>query len=169
MATGHLLTIGCTGMLAPALRSLSPGYAHTTVIARTASLFQLDGALRVDADWGETQSFVGGAERAITEHGPPNVVLAWVHRDGEDALRSVMRLLHNGTLVVRVLGSSTGDPRERDAEWRSWAPDGVRCASVVLGRVRTGDGWRWLTHEEISAAAVEAVRTERDAFAGTLG
>ena len=164
----HLLAIGCTGMLAGALRTLAPGFDEVTVVARQASAFGLAGATPVEADWRDAEGFVNAIHLAVVARPPVSACLIWAHEAGDEAIARVLGALHPGTRVVHVLGSSTGDPRERAHRWRDACPAHVHHVSVALGRVRGGSSWRWLTHDEICDGALRAWRTRRDVVVGEL-
>lgn len=165
----HLLAIGCTGMLAGALRTLAPGHEHVTIVSRHASAFTLPGATPVDADWSDADAFVTSMHVALVSRPPVSGCLLWAHASADASVARVLGSLGDGVRVVQVLGSMHSDPRERAEGWREACAPGVQYTSVALGRVRGGSSWRWLTHDEVCDGTLRAWRTRKDVVVGELG
>ncbi|QTR02203.1 hypothetical protein J7S33_23840, partial [Saccharothrix algeriensis] len=112
----------------------------------------------VRADWarpGELADRVRGVLPA-----PADLLVAWVHTSyREPVLRAVAPLLAPTAPVVevhdsRAISSRQGVPAPILA--------GHPTQQVVLGFVRHGGGTRWLSHEEMSAGVLAAVRRALD-------
>ncbi len=165
----HLLAVGATGMLAPALADLSRRARRVSSLARSASRNTPAGARPYDSDWTDAAGFRSAVEKAIADHGPPTHALIWMHRTGERSARWLLGALEAPCEVVHVLGSSSGDPRAGDETWQTLCAPGVERRAVVLGAVREAGSTRWLTHEEISAGALRAFDERRSLVVGELG
>jgi hypothetical protein len=108
----------------------------------------------VKADWTIPTALAKAAGEALG--GPADLLVAWVHREVRaGVLRSVAPLLVRGAPVVEVHGSASANPV-------GGCPDAILpghpTQQVVLGYVRHAGRTRWLTHEEISAGVLDAVR-----------
>lgn len=98
---------------------------------------------------------------AIAPMGPFDLALTWLHPPA-DLLRAALDgMIAPGGRLVEVMGSrsiSLGKNGEASiAERRAEAlalQDEITYAQVILGFVLEGTSSRWLSHEEISAAAV---------------
>lgn len=154
-----VLVVGGTGMLGPAVRELLDSARTVVLVARRASNFHhKDDAGRlvtVDADWEDAEQFGETLRRAV--HGlNVEAALLWVHLPHRDPVVRVLDdLLPPGAVVVRLWGTGSGQPRE-DAHVAARL-EGRTMREVYLGSVASPQGWRWLTHSEISAGALEAL------------
>ena len=159
----HALTLGCTGMLAGAALGLeADGYA-VSWLSRSGTL--PDGAHGTShiCDWESATSLQAAVRSAIEANGLPEIVLAWAHTVGP--VLEIARAISGSTKNVRlhhVLGSSVSDPARKDALARiklgfDGLP-GIDWRAICLGFVRSGETSRWLTHDEISAGALAAIR-----------
>lgn len=111
-------------------------------------------ALWVAADWSDPAGLATRARRALG--GPVDLLVAWVHREHRAAvLEEVAPLLAVGAPIVEVHGSAA-------AVLVDGYPEPVLMdhptQQVVLGFVPVGRTSRRLTHEEISAGVLAAVR-----------
>lgn len=154
------LVVGGTGMLAEATRWLAARSGVTIVVARRASRFGAGDPrfLPLDVDW-NSGSFHEAVASALRTAPPLERALLWIHDPGE-ILPGLLPLLGEARVVL-VLGSRRGVPT---------VPEGTqsRIVSVRLGSKPTADGRRWLTHEEISAGAIAALRDGRSRVVGEL-
>ena len=154
------LVIGGTGMLASATRWLAARSALTLVVARNASrfIFPNDMGIRsLDANWTKS-SFAGDIRSALDGMPPITHSLIWVH-EPEIILAWLLPLLQGAKSVV-VLGSIDSRPNVSLA--------GSDVAYVRLGSMATEAGRRWLTHQEISDAAVDALVDGKSREVGEL-
>jgi hypothetical protein len=142
------------------VRELLRSGRTVVLVARRASEFEApvpsSGRLiTVDADWRDPERFAAAVAQA-TRGLPLEAAVLWVHRPHRDRIvRELADLLPPGAVVVRLWGSGGGDP---EAEARAAVRlDGRSMREVYLGSVTEAHGWRWLTHEEISAGALHAL------------
>lgn len=154
------LVIGGTGMLAEATRWLARRYPPTLLVSRHASRFDpMAGAVvPLELDWSQP-GFVQSIESRLRAMPPLAKALIWIHRP-QAHLAELAPLLPQPGGAVLVLGSRSGRPGAIGV------PAGV--ATVRLGSVPTSDGRRWLTHAEISAAAIAALEDGRSRVVGEL-
>jgi hypothetical protein len=162
------LAVGATGMLAGALDAICTNSDRTIVVARHASRSHSRASTTaLDLDWRRSDTF----ETALAPHLASGVDLAllWMHGSGDASQHLLLdRLKVQDCLVIHVLSSMAPDPRTfRDALDR----DKARCRyrTLRLGAIASpGGGSRWLTHEEISAGAIQAIETASDVIVGTV-
>lgn len=155
-----VMVVGGTGMLGSAVRDLLRLGRTVVLVARRASKFEAPSPpsgrlITVDADWRDPERFVEAIRRAASGLSLEAAVL-WVHRPHRDRIvRELDDLLPPEAVVLRLWGSGGGDPR---AEARAAVRlDGRIMREVYLGSVTEEQGWRWLTHAEISAGALQAL------------
>lgn len=163
------LAVGATGMLTGALKSLAQRSKHTFAVARHASraAVGLPRTTAIDIDWRDTAAFKAVLEPVL--NAPLDVALIWMHGSGSAALHWLLdRLKTHDALVVHVLSSMAPDPASfRDALDREKAR--CRYRTVRLGAINLSEGGtRWLTDEEISSGAIEAIDTGRDVTVGVI-
>lgn len=166
----HAIVIGGTGMLVDAAIELSGRYDELTMVARSqASLERFAGSVNptsklrcVTSDWGDKEAFLGALSQLSDHHGPPDLVLAWLHDSelGPDCARALCRANHY-TVFVQVCGSMT----PRLGRWaepsRQALHDSVTYRRVILGYTASGGARRWLTDAEICAGALRAIDEPR--------
>ncbi|RRD48421.1 hypothetical protein [Arachnia propionica] len=115
-----------------------------------------DGLTAVDADWVRPAEYGQRCRDAVAGRDGLAVIL-WVHQPHRDAVTvEIDPLLSEATRVVRLWGSSSGDPRDRARVSRK--PRAGSLCEVYLGSTFDGAGRTWLTHEQISQGALEALR-----------
>lgn len=171
----HYLGIGATGMLATASRHFAEQSDTETLIARDATGFVrsqgLDNATAVDADWGDVDRYIRALSDALAGRPGVELCVLWLHGGAEGVLDDLLDLLSPGPCrLIHVLGSSSGDPRERAEALRKRIRGiaGLTCHSVMLGAVGEGIHRRWLTHDEISRGVIDCEREGRDVVVGEL-
>lgn len=155
MAARRALVLGGTGMLAGVAVSLLDDGWHVVLPSRRRPHIPVtDGkpnvARWVSADWADPAGLVDGARAALG--GPADLLVAWVHHEVRTSvLRAVAPLLTPRAPVVEVhTGATRGCPDPVLADHPT--------QQVVLGYVRHAGRTRWLTHDEISAGVLDAVR-----------
>ena len=168
----HALTLGCTGMLADAALGLeADGYA-VSYLSRSGKRPASSHATSHSCDWNSETSLHAAARDAIIQHGTPQLALVWTHKIGQ-ALRLARAISAPGQSLRfhHVLGSSLSDPSRKNAIERVRLGFsellGVDWRAIRLGFKRDGNVSRWLTHEEISHGALEAVRLQTPIY--TIG
>ncbi|MDO5066755.1 MAG: hypothetical protein Q4D96_05715 [Propionibacteriaceae bacterium] len=165
--TGVILALGATGMLRPAVAQLLDEGEQVVAVSRRASRSVAGlpgGVVAVDADWTRPQEYAELCREAVAGRDVQGVIL-WVHQPYRDAVtQAIEPLLFEGTRVVRLWGSATGDPRAKARE--SYRPCRGDLCDVYLGSA----GGSWLTHEQISQGALVALRGGgRECTVGDLG
>ncbi len=172
MFAGHALVVGGTGMLAPVTIQLAERGRTVTVIGRRKSRLaklqraagevshQLNGVALDYRDGAALESALGAA---VAEHGPVDLVVAWVHSVAPDAPLAIARALggvaEESLRYIHVLGSAAADPSAPDAQRREAfeALPGVTYEEVILGFVMDWRSSRWLTNDEISAGVLRVI------------
>ncbi|KAK9372766.1 uncharacterized protein V1513DRAFT_451460 [Lipomyces chichibuensis] len=159
MNFGTTLTIGGTGMLASATHWLAARSERTIVVARRASRFTRGDRhlVPVNADW-TRPSFATLIDEAIRKVGPIQQALLWLH--DPEALIPLLLPLIGSARVVLVLGSTQSQP--------VIPLDIVPFTTVRLGSMRTTSGRRWLTDDEISEGAIDALQDGHSRVIGDL-
>lgn len=153
------LVLGGTGMLAEATQWLAARSEQTLLVARGARRFagHSDNIMGIDADW-TGPGYAEAIRAAIRSSGPVEAALLWLHEPGPILPWLLPEL--PAARVVLVLGSLDGRPE---------IPAGTMgVATVRLGSVRTPQGRRWLTHDEISGAAIAALEDGESRVVGEL-
>jgi hypothetical protein len=145
---GHAVVVGGTGMLAPATRALrTRGHAVTCLARRNADFGH--GVTVEQVDYRDTGALRAVLTRASESRGPIELALCWIHTDAPEAPRIVADALAPGARLVQLFGT------------RVWPLDSVPL-HVAYRQVLLGDeGGRWLTHDEISDGALEAIDADR--------
>ena len=160
------LLLGTTGMLAAASRHAAMQADECVLVSRNAGVFSFgDAALdakltRLSASYEDEAGFLD----ALTVHAPFDLALTWIRPRAELLRAAIDTLIAPGGLLVEVMGSrsiltgSNGEPSiaalRADALARQ--PD-ITYAQVILGFMRENGASRWLSHEEISAAAIAQI------------
>ena len=167
------LLIGTTGMLAQAASEMAAGAGKTVLAARSASAFRfanprLDAGLRkIDADYARPSRFLG----LLRPEAPFDMALTWIRPQAEEMRNAIARMMAKDALLVEVMRSGASRPGafadKREKTMRLFPH--ILYAQVILGFVIEDGKSRWLTHEEISAAAIKAVRSgDKRTIAGRL-
>jgi len=135
-------------MLRGLVAALAERGDDVTVVARNPRPLP-PGAVQLAVDYRSTEDLRRRLADAIRERGPIELAVSWIHTDAREAPRVVAESVAPGGRMVQVFGT------------RVWPlsplPDGVEYAQVLLGGVREGDGFRWLSDEEISTGVLAAV------------
>ena len=167
---GVFLVLGGTGMLLPAVKKLLEEGKVVIVVARHAS--QAKGGVSktieaVDADWSRPEEYGQACRQAVAGREVIGVIL-WVHQPYRDAItQAIEYLLGSHTRVVRLWGSSGGNPRA--TSHAAYQPRRGDLCEVYLGRQVSGEGEGWLSHEQISQGALAGLRgTAREYSVGQL-
>lgn len=154
---GAVLVVGGTGMLAAATRALAAQATSLTLIARAPDALARElSAPTVALDW----SAPGATDRIAALEGRFDTALVWLHDEAAALSRPIEDALRPGGRLVRVMGSLAMDPAIRDAR----APDpraDIARQLVILGwhhDPAAPGGQRWLSHAEICAGVLAAVR-----------
>lgn len=160
----HALSIGGTGMLARATEWFGAEGYHVTVIARAPdALCEGNAALHpVSCDWNNEEGFFD----AVSVAPAPELVLMWQHGPWRRLPLEVAKVLsaRQAFDLYLVLGSAVSDPAREDEvakiEETFAEVSGCRLHLILLGFVSEGATSRWLTNEEISTGAIEAMTSQ---------
>jgi hypothetical protein len=148
--------IGGTGILGPAAAALGRAGTPVTVVARRAA-----GPHAAAVDATDAAALARALDGAIAARGPFAAALAYAPFAPAASLRAVAARVP-GTLV-HVLTSRWGAPGTDPATRDAWAPDGAGITRrLTLG---WAPGPRWHTPDEVSAAALAALRGDAPAEA----
>lgn len=165
-----VLVVGGTGMLAPAVRTLLNVGRTVVLVARHASRFEHPAGdlVAVDSDWSDPET-LAEATRQATSDRDVGAALLWVHLPHRDPVTAALdSALPRDATFVRLWGTGSGYPRD-DAR-AAIRLEARIVREAYLGSVAEPRGWRWLTHEEISTGALEALAGDaREHVIGELG
>ncbi len=156
---GTALVIGGSGMLADATNWLVNRSQCTLLVSRSASktVAVMKNVQALDVDW-HGSLFKQRLKDALSPLQPLSQALLWLH-DPEPTLHWLAPLLTTARTVV-VLGSMDGRP--------ALPASTTMLTFVQLGAVATDSGRRWLTHAEISEAAIAALLDGQSSVIGEL-
>lgn len=172
------LLIGTTGMLKAAAAHAVARSRKAVLAARHADSFTFENDLldvklvRVPQSYDNAAAFLD----AVAAEAPYDLALTWIHPSADILRAALDGMIAPGGRLVEVFGSRSillgkdGAPSiaERRAQALALQP-GVTYAQVVLGFVVEDAASRWLTHDEISAAAIAQMENPQARLvAGTL-
>lgn len=170
----HALVIGGTGMLAQASVWLSQNGYRVSVIGRNPEKMQRlieknpKGINPVPVDYRNTDKLAEQLSHIQQKNGPIQLVLAWIHSDGPDVIPCLIDSLPRDSewKLFHVNGSSSN---LEEIKARVSVPAHVRYHQIQLGFHLENGTSRWLTHDEISAGVIEAMRDGKAQYiVGTL-
>lgn len=169
----HALLIGTTGMLAKAAREIVGESQHATLCARSASRFSFgetfldEKVMRLPLDYADETHFLD----TLRIRGPVDFALTWIRSEAHTFRNAIAECVIPGGEIIEVMGSKAGLPggfADQRMDEMARIP-GRTYRQLILGFVLEGDTSRWLTHDEISAAALRAYRGfDTRTIAGTL-
>lgn len=164
------LLIGTTGMLRAAAAHAVARSKKAVLVSRNAAAFTfgsdtLDVKLtRVPVSYEDEGKFLD----AVALRAPYDLALTWVHPQADILRAALDGMIAPGGRLVEVMGSRAillgKDGEASIAERRAQAmalQSDIAYAQVILGFVLEGAGARWLSHEEISAAAIAQMERPR--------
>ncbi|MEV5018895.1 hypothetical protein ACIGW1_06120 [Streptomyces sp. NPDC053780] len=168
-ATPHLLVVGATGALLPAVRTATARGATVTALARNASALRdlergTGGAARPLARDFEAPGLREALSRAARDR-PFTGALLYCPLATPATVRTLTEAVPAGRPVVLLLTSAHAAPEGEEGDAGPWdpalLPSGARpapdCRLLVLGWRTRPEGSRWHTAEEISEAALRAL------------
>ncbi|RLQ89835.1 short-chain dehydrogenase [Planomicrobium sp. Y74] len=170
----HALVIGGTGMLAQASVWLSQNGYRVSMIGRNPEKMQRlieknpEGIIPVSVDYKATEKLAEQLSHIQQKNGPIQLVLAWIHSDGPDVIPCLIDSLPRDSewKLFHVNGSSSN---LEEIKARVSVPAHVRYHQIQLGFHLENGTSRWLTHDEISAGVIEAMRDGKAQYiVGTL-
>lgn len=160
------LLLGTTGMLAAAARHAAMRADECVLVSRNASDFSfgsaaLDAKLtRLPVSYADEAHFLD----ALADHAPFDLALTWIRPRAELLRAAIDALIAPHGLLVEVMGSrsiltgSNGEPSIAALRADAFAHQtDITYAQVILGFMRENGASRWLTHDEISAAAIAQI------------
>ena len=177
----HVLVVGGSGMLRGVVLHLaSRGYAVSVIARRAEPLAMLADEVRATGgrvqplalDYADDDRLRHELARAIAEHGPFVLVVAWIRPGAPRALDTVADCADAGggeaavsrCRFFRILGSAAADPalqrKGRGARYR--AMEGLDYREIVLGFRIEGERSRWNSNEEIAAGVIDAIERDLD-------
>ncbi len=94
--------------------------------------------------------------------------MAWIHSGHSGVWDTLLATARPGALLVEVVGSASLDPSRGDLSHEDAARRaGLTHVTAALGyALEPGGRARWLTHSEISAGVLDAVRNRVDTVVG---
>lgn len=157
------LLIGTTGMLKAAAAHAVARSRKVILVSRHAEEFTFGSAtldrklVRVAQSYDDAAAFLD----AVAAHAPYDLALTWIRPQAEIVRAALDGMIAPGGRLIEVFGSRSiltgadGAPSiaERRAQSMALQP-GLTYAQLILGFVVEATGSRWLTHDEISAAAI---------------
>ena len=172
------LLLGTTGMLSAAAAHAVARSKKAVLVSRNADQFSFNNDVLdhkitpINVSYDDEGAFLD----ALLPHAPFDLALTWLHPPA-DILRAALdgMIAPHGRLV-EVMGSrslllgKTGEASiaARRADAMALQAE-ITYAQVILGFVLEASGARWLTHEEISAAAIAQMeRPQPRVIAGVL-
>lgn len=166
------LTLGATGMLNGALEYVARQSETTWVLSRHGKTFADSASgkrlIGLDVDYAETEGFWRTLGQNI-DLNEMDVALLWVHDHGKPVLLELLKQLKAHTVTtIHVSGSATGNPEkqiERVSRHITLSAD-FPYIPVILGAIKTPQGHRWLTHDEISQGVIQAIVTSKPQMVG---
>lgn len=158
------LTLGATGMLRGALEAVAQEAEQTFIVSRNAkeklNEHPLPHSTAMDIDYSDPTDFMVRLEQEF-DLTAIDLALIWVHNSGLEVLWALLKQFSTQPMrIVHVAGSAAGDPErqtERITSRITFGPQ-TQFIPVILGAMPTPEGRRWLTHEEICAGTIEAIR-----------
>ncbi|MFG3318290.1 hypothetical protein ACGF3J_09595 [Streptomyces sp. NPDC048171] len=168
-ATPHLLVVGATGALLPAVRAATARGATVTALARNATALRdlerdTGGGARPLARDFEAPGLREALSRAARDR-PFTGALLYCPLATPATVRTLTEAVPPGRPVVLLLTSAHAEPHGEEGDAGPWSPallpPGARpapgCRLLVLGWRTRPEGSRWHTAEEISEAALGAL------------
>lgn len=150
----HILTLGCTGMLAGAVKELARRGCDVSLLSRRPGRLISKRMHPFPCDWQDVASVLAATSKAVDALDQPRQALVWCH-DKYVAYALARALAPGGETVdyFHVLGSGVSDPARPDRLNRLndiyKAIQGIDWHAICLGFVIEDETSRWLTHSEI--------------------
>ena len=166
----HALVVGGTGMLAGVSLWLAEKRYHVSVIARNENRMNTL-ISRASSPFSITPLFIDYSDenrlrkemqRTSKQNGPPQLIIAWIHSTGRNALGIIAEEASkvggkNGKLYHVISSSTNLEEAVKSVE----IPVGCLYRQIQLGFVIENGDSRWLTHEEIASGIIDAIRHDK--------
>ncbi|MFD4374352.1 hypothetical protein [Streptomyces sp. NPDC058486] len=166
----HVLVVGGTGILAPAVQALAARGAAVSVVSRSADASRpgvpVPPSGLVVADVTDTAAFGRAVDEAVASRGPVRLALAY-QPFAPQAAWELLAERTEGLMVALLVSAFAAEGAPPPP-----LPEGRRGDAVVrhllLGWHRGPDGSRWHTPAEVSEAALRVAGRGESAVLGTV-
>jgi hypothetical protein len=172
----HAMVVGGTGMLKSATIWLEENGYHVSAVARTRTGLE---SVKEQAgnpanlsiysvDYHDEVMFAETIKSVISENGPIDLVLVWIHSSAPYAfpllVQTIEKEQNSGWQLYHVKGSTKQIPTDVPE-----LPEKCNYHQIFLGFI-IEMGWsRWLTHQEISNGTIEGIKGNKPIhIVGTL-
>ena len=160
----HTLLVGSTGMLADAARWLIARSNHALVLGRDQEKLRRvtdsapDRATPAPIDHHDRPALQSLLRTHTERRGSFDLALVWLHSDALPSLPTIADACTHDARLILVRSSATADfSRPTPPEAAILDKLTICVQRVVLGFVIEPSGSRWLTDEEISQGAIDAI------------
>ena len=171
----HALVVGGTGMLWDVSMYLAEKYDMVSVIARNSyrlnSLWEeaSENDLRINPlqlDYKDEEHVEQCIKDAIEQHGPIDLVVAWIHEEADEASATIADVLEKQGQPFKYFDiwgfiASSDNETETEREDDLQETKNLIYRKIVLGFVIEDDQSRWLTNEEISEGVIQAIEKDQ--------
>jgi hypothetical protein len=165
----HALVIGGTGMLSKvSLWLVKEGYNVSVIGRNSERMNQLINTSAKGAsitpllvDYSYEIELSEQLKMAIKKNGPIDLVVAWIHSVGKNALNVISQEISSYSHTWRlfhVLGSGSN---LKEIKNKVNVPNNCFYRQVQLGFIIENGYSRWLTHEEICNGIIESISKDR--------
>lgn len=172
----HALVIGGSGMLSKVSIWLANQGYHVSVIGRNKEKMQrledqIDNPLQMTpvlVDYTKNDELADKLRTIQQKNGSIELAVAWIHSNGENVIPTLKNAIPHSVSwgLFHVNGSSANLVEIK--EKISVLPN-MEYYQIQLGFIVENNHSRWLTHEEISAGVIEAIRKKKSVhLVGTL-
>ncbi len=169
----HALVVGGTGMLSDVSLWLSNHDVHVSVIGRDPIKMRTllsksnhpSHITPLYVDYRDTQALIHNVQNQIKIHGPVDLLVTWIHKDGAHTLTLLIQEINSKARewdFFHVLGSQTNLSQTKTAlnlGERSHYHQ-IKLGFVLIDNQQS----RWLTHEEISNGVIHAIKNKVKRF-----
>ncbi|GIO23740.1 short-chain dehydrogenase [Oceanobacillus sp. J11TS1] len=174
----HALVVGGTGMLSGVSLWLAGEATKVSVIARSqGKMKELLVKAHQDAciipllvDYKDSTALKEKIRACISQNGPIDLVVAWIHSDGKNALDIISNEVAQTSpfwKLYHVLGSSANIAQIKEVAVKKHP--NCQYRQIQLGFIWEKSYSRWLTHQEISKGIIDAIiRNQEVKVIGTL-
>lgn len=169
----HALAVGGTGMLEGVSLWLTENGYHLSVIARSPHRMNTliskapapSSITPLSIDYTNESKLRTEIQRTIRQNGPLQLVVAWIHSTGKNALDIIAKETsktggHNWKLFHVVSSSTNLEAAINNLK----IPTGCLYRQIQLGFVIENGTSRWLTHKEISNGVIAAIRHDKPLY-----
>ncbi|MEK5389281.1 short-chain dehydrogenase [Margalitia sp. FSL K6-0131] len=160
----HALVVGGTGMLSDVTLFLKKEGYFVSVIGRDPSKYERisdsSHSTFLSVDYHDDMQLLNKIQHTIQQHGPIQLIVAWIHSSAPDALRIIFAEAAKTKVefhLFHVLGSSSNLEKIKEA---ASVPANCLYHQVQLGFILEGNRARWLTNHEIASGVVAAIKED---------